>query len=327
MSGLPKVNFLALVLKAGTKEGARPLFQALIAQLVNVKHGTVRQVTPNPGDWGLDCIVGALNDLLFNWQAKFFIDGVGGVQQQEIRESFNQFLSKAKQEGYTPGGWTLCVPVDMDAAATKWWDTWKKKMEKEHEIPMFLWDATQLESLLIAPDASHVYQAYFGDATPAAAKPELKTLPVPTDIPFEEMLFIKQLRRANVAEVEQAKRQFFNADVMRREVADKAVDAELQELESCLAEVHSLWEIGFNQKCEENPSGNLLPGLYPSVMRDIHGIHLSKPQGKIPMGLVHRLGTMHHVVDKGDAGWVRDFRALAALHTPVSEEIGDGGQT
>lgn len=315
----PKVSFHALVVTAASKEGARPLFQALIAQLVNSKYGTVRQVSANPGDWGLDCIVGSMNDLLFNWQAKFFIDGVEATQQQEIRDSFKQFVTKAADEGFTPGGWTLCIPVDMDAPTTKWWDTWKKKQEKEHGFPIDLWAATRLEALLIAPDASDVYQAYFGGAGVTAAKPELKTLPVPAGIPFEEMLFIKQLRAASVAEVEQAKRQFFNADVMKREVADKAVEAELQELESCLAEVHTVWELGFNAKCEESPAGSALPGLYPGVMNEIKQMHFSKGPGHIPMGLVHRLGTMHHVVDGGEAGWVRDFRALAALH-PASTD-------
>ena len=311
--------FHGLMVRAGSKEGARPLFQDLIAQLVNVKHGDVRQVAANPGDWGLDCIVGSLNGLLFNWQAKFFIDGVGTAQQQEIRESFKQFVTKAKEEGYTPGGWTLCIPVDMDAPMTKWWDAWSKRQEKETGFAIHLWGATRLETLLIAPDANDVYQAYFGSAGHPAVQAELKTLPVPAGIPFEEMLFIKQLRAASVAEVEQAKRQFFNADVMRREVADKAVDAEMQELESCLAEVHTVWELGFNLKCEQNPTGNPLPELYPDVMNEIKQMHFARGRGRIPMGLVHRLGTMHHVVDRGEAGWVRDFRALAAHHSAASD--------
>lgn len=321
----PRVSFHALIVTAGgSKDGARALFQALIAQLLKVKHPTVRQVHANPGDWGLDCIVGSLNDLLFNWQVKFFIDGVGPTQQQEIRGSFQQFVKKAKEEGYSPGGWTLCIPVDMDAPTTKWWDGWKKKREKEHGFQIHLWDATQLEAMLISPDASNVYQAYFGGVVPVPARPELKTLPVPPGMSFDEMLFIKQLRAANVAEVEQAKRQFFNADLMKREVADKAVDAELQELESCVAEVHTVWELGFNEKCEQNRSGNALPGLYPDVMNEIKKIHLAKPRGHLPMGLLHRLGTMHHVVDGGQAGWVRDFRAVAATHAKgESNLVGD----
>jgi len=314
------MNFHALIVSAGSKEGARPLFQDVIAQLVNAKHGTVRQVAANPGDWGLDCIVGSLSGLLFNWQAKFFIDGVGAAQQQEIRDSFKQFVKKAAEEGYTPGGWTLCIPVDMDAPTTKWWDVWKVKQEKQHGFQLDLWDATRLETLLNAPDAIDVRLAYFGGAGAVVGKPELKTLPVPAGIPFEEMLFIKQLRAADVAEVDQAKRQFFNADVMKREVADKAVEAELEELESCMAEVHTIWEIGFNQKCEQNPSRNALPELYPDVLNEIKQIHLAKGRGRIPMGLVHRLGTMHHIVDGGEAGWVRDFRGLVAMHRAGADQ-------
>lgn len=312
MAAAVPVSFHALIASTGSKEGARARFQDLVAQLLKVKHSTTRQIQPKPGDWGLDCFVGFLNGTLFNWQAKFFIDGVGPAQQTEIRDSFERFREKAKEEGYKPGGWTLCIPVNMDPEMTKWWDRWKQRQEREHGCPIHLWDATELEALLISPDAQHVRDAYFGDSS--SSKAELPTVPVPAGMSFEEMLFLKQLRAANIAEVEGAKRQFFNADLMEREVADKAVDAELKELETCLAEAQSIWEVRFNDKCEEHPSSNGLPGLYSSVMTAITELHRGKPRGELPMGLVHRLGTMHHVVDGGEAGWVREFRAVAAAH-------------
>lgn len=323
MTAAPFVpNLYALITATGSKEGARVRFQNLITQLVKIKHPTARQVEANPGDWGLDCIVGSLNDLVFDWQAKFFIDGVGATQQQEIRDSYGQFIAMAKDQGYEIGGWTLCIPVSLDPSTTKWWDGWKKRQEKENGFGIDLWDVSELEKLLISPDAADVLMAYFGtgDNSPEA---EIPTLPVPAGMEFDHMLFIRQLEAANIPEMEQAKRQFFNAELMSREVTDKSVEAELRELESCTAEVHSLWELGFNSHCERAPSGNALPGLYPAVMTDIKDLHLAKPRGLIPMGLVHRLGTMHQVVDNGGAGWVRDFREVAAAHAtavPVSGE-------
>jgi hypothetical protein len=56
-------------------------------------------VEANPGDWGLDVVVGDIDDLLSVWQAKFFIDGVGDVQKGQIRESFGRVTAKAKKKG------------------------------------------------------------------------------------------------------------------------------------------------------------------------------------------------------------------------------------
>lgn len=312
MIGKPPVNFHALIATTGSKEGARARFQDLIAQLVKVKHRTARQVQAKQGDWGLDCFVGLLNDTLFNWQAKFFIDGIGSDQQKEIRASFKRYIDKAGEEGYKPGAWTLCIPVDFDAPTAKWWDGWKQRQEKVGGCQISLWDKSELETLLVSPDAVDVYEAYFG--SPEALRSELATVPVPAGMSFDEMLFLKQLRAAAIPEVESAKRQFFNADLMKREVADKGVEAELVELETSLAEAHAIWEVRFNGKCAECTGDDMLPGLYPEVMTDISDLHRSKRPRTIPMGLVHRLGTMHHVVDDGIAGWVRNFRAIASEH-------------
>jgi len=316
MRGKAPVNFHALIAATGSDEGARARFQDLIAQLVKVKHRNARQMQAKQGDWGLDCFVGLLNDALFNWQAKFFINGVGSDQQKEIRDSFKRFVTKAETEGYKPIGWTLCIPVDLDPPSTQWWDGWKHRKEKETSCSINLWDKSELESLLLAPDAHHVYDGYFGD--PHVAKAELLTLPVPAGMSFEEMLFLKQLRAAQIPEVDGAKRQFFNADIMKREVADKGIQEELQELETCFAEVHSIWEVEFNGKCAEHPGVEALPGLYPKVLGEISQLHKSTKKGALPMGLLHRLGTMHHVVEDGAAGWVRDFRSIASAHAAAT---------
>ena len=63
----------------------RASVERLIAQLVKVRHRGARRVTANPGDWGLDIIVGELTEdaqAMAIWQAKFFIDGVEATQQR-----------------------------------------------------------------------------------------------------------------------------------------------------------------------------------------------------------------------------------------------------
>jgi hypothetical protein len=105
----------------GGKEGARETFERLIAQLVGLKYKVVKRVEAHPGDWGLDVVVGEIDDVLSVWQAKFFIDGVGDVQKSQIRKSFRQVMAKAAEAGSKVDVWTLCIPVDLDAHALKWW--------------------------------------------------------------------------------------------------------------------------------------------------------------------------------------------------------------
>ena len=308
---------------AGTKDAARPRFQQLVAQIVALQSPTVRQVQAHPGDWGIDCFVGALNDIVLVWQAKFFIDGVGKDQQQEIRDAFQTAAAKAKEHGYTLAGWTLCIPVTMDALTTKWWDSWKDKNQTETGVAIELWDETRLEAILLSPDAQGLRTAYFGHpSAPAVEDPELPALPLPPELTYEEMLFVKQLHAADIDEAESAKRQFFNADIMRREVADKGVEAEVREVENCLAEVNAVWETRFIEGCEQHSTDDKLPGLYPKVMKAIEELHAGRRGRRtVPMGLIHRLGTMHHVVEDGRAGWTRGFREVARLHAENEQVV------
>src|SRR4051812_19382154 len=125
---MTNITFHALITKAGTKDGARPLFEQLVRQLVKLVHRGVRGVEANPGDWGIDAFVGALDEGgVHVWQAKFFIDGVRESQKGEIRDSFEACVEAAEREGHELLSWSLCLPVSMDGPTTQWWDKWKRK--------------------------------------------------------------------------------------------------------------------------------------------------------------------------------------------------------
>lgn len=61
----------------------------------------MKMLDAKSGDWGLDVIVGEIDEVISVWQAKFFIDGVGETQKEQIRESFKQVMKKAGEEGFT----------------------------------------------------------------------------------------------------------------------------------------------------------------------------------------------------------------------------------
>ncbi len=298
----------------GGKEGARETFERLIAQLVRVQYRSVRKVEANPGDWGLDVVVGEIDGVMSVWQAKFFIDGVGEVQHAQIRDSFTQVVTQAKERGFSVNVWTLCIPVDLDAASLTWWTGWKRRQQRATGVRIELWDRTELEGLLLAPDAAEIRSAAFPTGAPSAgvAAPVLE---LPDGTEYDDMLFIKQLTAAQIREHGSAKQQFFNAEVLSREVADKQVEEHIQALKAERADLLSIWEDRYNRSCGEPDVGDgLLPALHPDVMEAIERRHDGARVEVLPMHLVHRKGAMHQVVEGGRAGWVRDFRSVVTAH-------------
>ncbi len=299
---------------AGGKDGARETFERLTAQLVRLQYQAVKRVEANPGDWGLDVVVGEIDGVLSVWQAKFFIDGVGDVQKWQIRESFGQVMAKAEEEGFEVDVWTLCIPVDLDPDALKWWTGWKRRQEKAHGVRIELWDRTALEAVLLAPDGASIRAGFFPRLAPTGTPPP-QVHELPDDVSYDDMLFIKQLQTARILELESAKQQFFNAEALGREVADKRVAEHMEALQSERADLLSIWEDRYNAACgERDDSDGLLPDLHPDVMEAIERRHDSGRVEVLPMHLVHRKGAMHQVVEHGRAGWVRDFRGVVEAH-------------
>lgn len=56
-------------------------FETMIGQLVRRLNGQARTVAPNPGDWGIDVVVGHLNDAIDVWQSKYFRPVVAHVPE------------------------------------------------------------------------------------------------------------------------------------------------------------------------------------------------------------------------------------------------------
>lgn len=298
---------------AGGKEGARESFERLIAQLVRLQFRSVKRVNANPGDWGLDVLVGEIDGVMSVWQGKFFIDGVAKSQQAQIRESFAQVVKQARNQGFSVDAWTLCIPVDFDAEGLKWWSGWKKRQERETGVRIGLWDRTELEGLLLTPDAAALRSVFFPAAGGGPVAPPA-VADLPADVTYEDMLFIKQLEAARIHEHGSAKQQFFNAELLSREVADKRVSEHVLALQAERADLRSIWEDRYNRACAAAAEDGSLLDLHPEVMQAIERRHDGGRVEVLPMHLVHRKGAMHQVVQAGRAGWVRDFRELAQAH-------------
>jgi hypothetical protein len=306
------VNFYELIGDGGLPQG-RAVFEDMMVQLLKVKHPGVSGLQANPGDWGIDAFVGDLEGSIAVWQSKFFIEGFGDAQRAQVRESFKAAVDASKQNGHQIEAWTLCTPVDPDPPTAKWWASWKRRQELATKIVIDLWSATEISSMLIAPESASVFRHYFPKSAQAAAPSPIKLRPLADAATYEQSLFVRQLREAGITQNRSAKQAFFNYELLSREVADKGVPAELDALVGAQVETHMLWENRFVNSAAE-PGTGLLPGLHGDVMRALETHHVQAPPGALGMSVVHRVGGMHQIVEDGEAGWVAHFRQIAETH-------------
>jgi hypothetical protein len=156
------INFSAHQTRSGLS-GAREDFEQMLALLVQAGEPSARLIAANPGDWGIDVVVGELDggDVTV-FQAKYFYPIVETGHQQQIRESFKAALAAAAEHGHRVARWTLCVPASMDGPTARWWDGWKKRTAAAHGVSIDLWDETALRRELLDPRAVHVREHYYG---------------------------------------------------------------------------------------------------------------------------------------------------------------------
>jgi hypothetical protein len=154
------INFFVHQVRTA-KSGASEDFEQMLGLLVQATHGEASLVFANPGDWGIDVLVGNLHGQVTIWQAKYFVQGFKKSQEDQVRKSFASALKAAGEHGYTVDRWVLCIPSSMDPGATQWWQGWKAARQRETGVIIDLWDETELRRLLLRREAEHVRRHYF----------------------------------------------------------------------------------------------------------------------------------------------------------------------
>ncbi len=165
------------------------------------------------------------------------------------------------------------------------------------------------------PDTANVRREYFPHLQSVHDPPIPPVAAVPADEAedLDEMLFVAQLRAAGHAETDSAKEQFYNAELVVRDLADKGLDDRLAAYDGLRADLRSIWEDRFNEHAGSASVGQL-PGLHSEVMQRIDHSHDAAPREPFPLTRVHRKGALQQVVELGQAGWVRHFRDIARAH-------------
>ncbi len=319
-AGEPPINFAAHQFRAGNVAGARDDFEQMLAMLIATIYPGARAIAANPGDWGIDVLLGDLSGLVTIWQSKYFWPVVNRTAQAQIRESFDSAVAAAARHGYQICRWVLCVPASMDPGTAQWWDRWRGRKQRETGVIIELWHETVLREMLARPDAAHVrrhyYDPYLREYDPylrASPEPRVRRLLRNVDsdsaLGLERALFVRQLRAAGHLEVESAKHEFFNAELLAREIMDKGIRVEIDALGEAHSVAFGIWEARFNAITQANPMDRLLSGLHAAVTSEI------RESGAFPAdlnaGRVHRCGLMHRIVEDGRAGWVRHWRQIA----------------
>ncbi len=314
-AGRGEVRFGLLAIEG--EEAGRAKFERLVTDIVRRIHPTARAVGANPGDWGIDTFVGRLDGgKVAIWQSKFWLKPGDSLksQQAQIRDSYRSVTSRADENGLELLSWTLCVPGTMDPDMTQWWDGWKARARRKRSagFQIDLWQEEDLRALLTKRDFVDVRSQYFG-ADPAPATIDVEDPPDPTA--YDGTLFIRQLHEASINADSTARRAFFNAEVLTRDINERESAEELKQLRTTRSVVEQLWSTRFEDaRAHSERDDGQLPGLYPSVCAAIEAHHRDNPNPVLRDSLVHRTGLVHHLAEDGSAGWVEHYVAIADAH-------------
>lgn len=314
------INFEFLAQRLGSKEAARVEFERLVEDIVGLVHPDVHAIRANPGDWGIDAFVGQLGrgGTAVVWQAKYYIDEFGKTQQADVRESYSSAKAAAQREGYRLEAWTLCVPCSLDGPTMKWWQGWVKRNAHDG-VAKELWDEGMLRRRILGENARHIQQSYFQPVvsipTGGESQPDRALLELEDETRYQDALFVRQMHEANLMETREASESFFNAEILAQEIQDKGVPGELRSLQNWRVRVAATWSNHFND-ASQSATTRQLPGLFQDVMSAIEERHSSEA-ASLRASPVHGFGLMHQRVENEQAGWVRDWRDVAADRTSL----------
>jgi hypothetical protein len=313
-----RVDFRVHSVRGGGDEFGRVDFHRMLTALIQVTNPTATEVRADPGDWGIDTYVGKLTGRVSIWQSKYFYDRIGKSQQAQIRESFASAMNHAAAKKYRVESWTLCMPATLSAPERRWWERKVKAWRKDYpSVRIDLWDEPTLRGKLLAPDAAHVFAEFYGPARDWSAHPAAVALPSPAaaDAPdYEDALFMRQLEAAGATETDAQRLAYFSAELLARDVAARAVPAQLEALRGLDHEVHATWEERFNDPATAPTGTDYGPSarrLLAAVLRAVRNVPAPPAVPALPQ---HLRGLLHRVVEDGRAGWVWDWRDVAEQH-------------
>lgn len=298
------------LLKKHGKEGSRSVFEDACAKAFSARYNNAYPIECNPGDEGIDIYIGDFNEPIEVYQCKCFFYEIGDVQRNQIRASFKKAI---ESKSFKVKKWCLCVPKSLNIDETKWWTTWSKSVSKKHGIKVELFDEIKLLKLIKETDIhleifdEQELQLLTEILTILETKEErLKEIfSVPEDIDYIERIFTLKLKSANIDEnFDIYNKQFFNAEILTKEVQSKGIEDEIKELLSLKNAIQEMWLTQYLMYDDES-DGNRLLGIVNQRIEDQSNVNLKTV---LSVGTTEKKGILHQLSDECTVGWVKKYK-------------------
>lgn len=297
-------------------EGARGIFEKICSQLFYACfEENAHNIRVSQGDGGVDILVGDFSKPIEDYQCKYFIDGIGDSQKQQIRESFD---SAWNSPDYKMKKWTLCVPCCLSAKEFKWWSTWSAQKKKSTGIDISLYDGGYLISQLKKYD---IYEKNFdddirqklheileclNDEKKRITEEIILLLKEADDVSYDNMLFVKKLEMANINLIDSCKQDYFNAEFVEYTIRSKGDAEKIKLLDNLKKKVLSFWETQYRRYQDESDGNELLSRTYERI-EDADTTALSC--SALPeISLFAKKGMLHQWAEECSIGWLKDYR-------------------
>ena len=312
-----------------TSDGAaRDRFEQFVTDLVSVQWTEATTVAArNHNDWGIDTFVGDLGggDIQV-WQSKYFLGWQDNGPQDQVRDSFASAQKQATEHANRIIEWTLVVPAILHPKQMHWFAEWSKRSTRATGTRIRLWSGDKLRQRLMSAEAHDVRREYFqhtvapeGVLAGLASAARGPAVAFTDDYAaFDDALFVRQLQAAGQQETSAACGPYVAPDALRRDLEAKQSKTELQALRTVQMDIHTVWEMRFNEHAATATASGIMPRLYSTVI--VEAAALPDAQGLV-LQRAHKQGAAHMLVEEQKAGWVTHWRDIAAAHAASKAEL------
>lgn len=308
--------------------GARDIFEKICTQWLQAKFGTdAHRIRVSQGDEGIDVLVGDFSQPIVVYQCKYFIDGIGDSQKQQIRESYERAKNATD---YKLKNWCLCVPCELSTKEFSWWSDWKSKKEKLDHIPISLCEGSYLIGEL---KKVQLYNDIFDEEERKSLEEILAYLKEVKNRIFEEiialptedegnmydgMIFVKKLECANIREISGCKTDYFNAEFALQSIQSKGTEDEFRTYNQLKIKVFSFWQTQYRQYQNESDGNELLTKTYERI-EDSDTTALDSISA---INLLAKKGMLHQLAEECSVGWLKEYKAKLEAYLARQRECG-----
>lgn len=312
-----------------TDEGAREIFEKICTQLLQAQYGKEsHRIRVSQGDGGIDILVGDFSKAIDVYQCKYFIDGVGESQQQQIRESYERAKNSPD---YKVKSWFLCVPCQLSAKEFSWWSNWKNKKESLDQIPISLYEGSYLIGQL---KKFNLYNEVFDEDIRQSLDQilvylneekqrifdEIISLPSEEDSEsYDGMIFVKKLECANIRNINGCKNDFFNAEFARQSILSKGDENEDRAYKNLKIKIYSFWDTQYRRYQHENDGNDLLTRTYERI----EDADTAALQSIPAINLLAKKGILHQLAEDCSVGWLKDYQLKLKEYLLAESEGGN----